>query len=156
MKWVIVTVLMLVALCNEALAAGAFTDCRAPFTSMTDGVVSPSLNGGIMCYIFDTAGTDSGLLSLNGVSNLICFDPDVDGTVGSARVEPEVCPYTAPGTVGNQCIPLVDAPLNGVGGSETTQTACIRVGPGSYRIDVTAAPVGVEHPVVSFRVEEKN
>lgn len=138
----------------RAFAAAAFTDCRDPATPTGAVGTTNDLNVGLgdeLCYQFDDT-TDSGLFHVQSPNALICFDPDSGGVAGTARVMPQKCPYGVKGslTAANSCVNILDAALDGVGGSSATQNACIRVKRGSYRLDVTAAPTAGEEPIASM------
>jgi hypothetical protein len=103
----------------------------------------------VWCYRFIAGdGThNTATIQITAASAVIYFDPDLYQTVTTtARVIPHYCPHGAPTDTSN---PLRSCPsiggangntsLDGTAGPDTTQNQAIRVGPGTYLFEISAA-----------------
>jgi hypothetical protein len=106
------------------------------------------------CLGWGTAITTSQVLTVRADSVLFCFVDDVAGTSGTADVMIEKCIGDANVAANtNTCIDILDADLTGLAGSDATQNACVRAGPGRYRAVTTAGASG-DFPVLTAEAEE--
>jgi hypothetical protein len=82
---------------------------------------------------------------------LICLNPDTASESADAtEVMIHYCPIVpTTGPDVNNCMDILDAPLDGTIGADDTQNACIRVARGSYWIEVTTPPAASDNAVIS-------
>jgi len=148
MKWFLTLLIILASTSSSAEVWSGSCRFTGNLTSNdpTDFLIK-AMNVG--CYRFvdtDTTST-SDVISIDAPSALWCFDPDnTDEIPDTARVVIRYCPTgIGGGSAGNvnTCISLGGAngtaSLDGTTGSAATQNSCIRTGPGSFYIEVTAA-----------------
>jgi hypothetical protein len=96
----------------------------------------------------------SDILTVRADSVLFCLVDDVAGTSATATAAVERCIGDARiAANGNTCIDILDTPLTGTEGGDATQNACVRAGPGRYRI-VTVGGAAGDHPFVAAEAEE--
>lgn len=130
--------------CSSASVTAATASGRAPDTTVTTGTTK--------CFYFN-ADDNSAVIKARAPNTLICLDPNVasDGA-DVAEVMIRLCPGGVSTYDANLCLPILDASLDGTGGSATTQNACLRVGPGDYVV-VNTANGTPDESFVSFRGE---
>lgn len=123
--------------------AGTWSDCSGTnvVSGYTPGV---SVLNRKICYTFDDA-TDSSAFIVAVPSAQICLNPD-DTSDGAAVAQAEIrfCMDGSKPAANPEygCVSMHDTPLTGAGGSDDTQKACIRAGPGTYYVDVTTSAGG--------------
>ena len=115
------------------------------------------------CWRFNNADgvVNLGYIQSSSSTNLICYDPDLFATTtNTGRVIPHLCTAGGPVDAANplrSCIGLGGAnasvSLDGTEGPAPTQNACIRVGPGTFLVEVSAACIGGTVCQVSIQAE---
>ena len=104
----------------------------------------------LLCFEFDETWTTAATSGFTVVDRAdVCFNPNVNGTIGAARIMIQRC-------VGGVCgagtvIDTQDAVWDGTGGAAGTQNACDGYGPGVYRIDVRTAVTAGQDAKVEIR-----
>jgi len=143
--WLLVALL---ALAVPAQAAQVWTNCDGG--SPTNGFTVSKY--GRLCL--DWVSTDSGdsqIFVVGAAAALVCFDPDIN-TEGAevAEVNIRYCPNgkQPAATPEIECFKLSNVPITGITGLPGTQDSCVRVGPGTYYVEIeTAGGAGDESRV---------
>jgi hypothetical protein len=95
------------------------------------------------------------VLTVRADSVLFCLIPDTQGTNTTATAMIERCPAdpTITPSTANNCLNILDAVLTGTEGGDATQNACVRAGPGRYRVVGVAGGAG-DFPILTAEAEE--
>ncbi len=138
MKSLILTALVaFLALPLAASATKVWTDCAGG----TSGNLITVTAYQRLCLDFDqTDSGDSRIFIVGTNTALVCFDPDkaAEG-IATGKVNIRYCPSGAQPAANPEleCIALSTVPITGIEGDAAVQDACIRVGPGTYYVEIT-------------------
>lgn len=110
-----------------------------------------------------TAGGSLTPVTVTAQSALICFDPDIlQAVTTTARVIPHRCPQGVIADTSNPARSCQSqggangaASLDGTEGASTTQNSCLRVGPGTYYFEISAAAEAGDTAQISIEGEGK-
>lgn len=141
---------------RTSLLALAFALVAWPALAVNDWGYTGCANGATLfpysriCFDFDTSlSPASTAFDVKAPSAIACLKTDVDqegvsatgGTPATAIIR--LCPYadtTAAANCGIQMSNQVSSTLTGANGTPSTQTACVALGPGVYRVDFPTLP----------------
>jgi len=143
MKLPIFLLAMLVA--SPAFATNEWTACGSTNNSGTN----PSAGTGVCLEWRATSATaTSATFRVSADAALACIDSDVAQSEGAGTFEVMIqrCLDPTVAVTDNTCVDVLAAALTGLGGSSTTQNACLRIPRGQYRVVITAptaAEVGI-------------
>lgn len=147
-------ILLILAFLLAASSAGAGTwdDCAG-------NTANPNVGKAMrICWNFtDADTTGESTVMFFAVTGLICFDPNTL-TIGvdAAQVTLRMCPdgRKPAATPENECFALSTVAMTGIEGSAADQDSCLRVGPGTYYVDIDIAAGAGDTAQVTFRGED--
>ena len=134
---IIILIALLAFLALPASATQVWTDCNGGTSGNLITVTAYQL----LCLDFDENDSgDSRIFRVGANTALVCFDPDIatEG-VKDGKVNIRYCPNGKQPAASPEleCIALSTIPITGIEGSAGIQDACIRVGPGTYYVEIT-------------------